>query len=108
MWPRVASSAAVVAACAAVLLAVSVVGPLRSMQAALSLAASDARAFAARWDAVDEQLHAAHVNGVADTRVPSVPMDGTIRGMDFLSREAADWLNQCAARYYGLRSIRAE
>ena len=106
-WPRIASSAAMVAACAVVLLGVSVLGPLRSTQAALSLA-SDARAFAARWDAVDEQLRAARASGVADARVPSVPMDGTIRGMDFLGREAADWLNQCAARYYGLRSIRAE
>jgi hypothetical protein len=28
--------------------------------------------------------------------------------MDFVSRDAADWLNVCVARYYGLRSVRSD
>jgi hypothetical protein len=30
-----------------------------------------------------------------------------VRGMDFVGPNSSDWLNECVARYYGVRSIAA-
>jgi len=105
--PAMAFTPVVVGGCAVLTLGVIVVGPVRSTQSALATVA-DARAYASRWDQIDQQLHSARINGGVDVQVPPLTLDGTIRGMDFLSRDTSDWLNVCAARYYGLRSIRAE
>jgi hypothetical protein len=53
-------------------------------------------------------VRAAHAQGVGDVHVSPLQVVGTIRGMDFLSSDPADWLNVCAARYYGVRAIAAD
>ena len=70
-----------------------------------------ARNFALDWDRQDSQLKAAKKNGIEDVTVPQIG--------DFQSRigkgasdlhlrtDPSFWINRTVARYYGLRSVRA-
>jgi Family of unknown function (DUF6056) len=66
-----------------------------------------ARDYAARWDSIDQQIRTYQADGRTDVRVPGLAPTGLVRGMDFLAPTPDDWLNQCAARYYRVRSITA-
>jgi hypothetical protein len=59
-------------------------------------------AWAARWDEMDAQLRRARARGERDVVVPTVESVG---GVVSFSSDPADWVNNCAARYYGLNSV---
>jgi hypothetical protein len=60
------------------------------------------RAWAAQWDDVDGQLRAAAAQGVKHARVRAL---NPIGGVQAIVEDPKDWVNGCAARYYGLESI---
>lgn len=88
------------------LLVLTLVAPLLETRAALA-EVDEARAYAQRWDSVDAQVRADHAAGLQDVVVPPLPPTGTVRGMDFVGPDPSDWLNECVARYYGLRTVTA-
>lgn len=61
--------------------------------------ATELRAWSASWDAVDRQLRAVHDAGERQAVVPA------IGGVGSITNDAGDWVNICAARYYGLDRI---
>ncbi len=69
------------------------------------------RQFAREWDAMDETLRAARERGQTHVEVPLLPHTGRYQGSVFLYSvhvidfNPTNWVNQCAARYYGLESI---
>lgn len=67
----------------------------------------DARLYASEWDGIDAQVRSARARGVEDIEVAPLTATGAIRDMDFLAPDPSNWLNQCAARYYGVRSLAA-
>ena len=60
------------------------------------------RQWAKEWDVADSQLKAAHAAGVRDAKVPALE---SIAGVGSISPDVQDWVNICAAHYYGLHSI---
>ena len=60
--------------------------------------------YAAIFDAEDQQIRASANAGASDLTVPPLPQNF---GENFVSSDREDWVNQCVARYYGLRSIAA-
>ena len=60
------------------------------------------RQWARNWDETDRQLRRAHADGVPDATVPALD---SIAGVGSISPDVQDWVNICAAHYYGLRSI---
>jgi hypothetical protein len=60
------------------------------------------RQWAFTWDRTDRQIRAAHEQGMLDAVVPAVD---TIAGVGSISPDAGNWVNICAAKFYGLRSI---
>jgi hypothetical protein len=101
-WPRSAQLRPVVAA----LVVVSLASPILMTRAVLAQADA-AHAYAQRWDGIDAQVRADHAAGLQDVVVDPLAPTGTVRGMDFVGPNSADWLNECVARYYGVRSIAA-
>lgn len=89
-----------VAAAAVALLAIW--QPLASARQTLRQAA-ELRAWAARWDETDRRLQLARASGERAAIVPAV---GTIGGVGSISADADDWVNVCAAQYYGLERIK--
>lgn len=102
-WPMVTGSTMV-----AVLLVLS---PLVAAVRTLSVV-SRAREGASIWEQMDSEVRAAKLRGETDLAVP--PVDdvesrlGAHRTELQLERDARNPKNQCAARYYGVNSIRAE
>jgi hypothetical protein len=101
-WPRSAQLRPVVAA----LVVTSLATPVLVTREVLAQADA-AQAYARRWDGIDAQVRADHAAGLQDVIVEPLPPTGTVRGMDFVSPNPTDWLNECVARYYGIRSIAA-
>jgi hypothetical protein len=62
------------------------------------------RAEAAAWDARDEFIRQAVAEGATDLVV--IQLD-TVAGVQEYKGDETFWVNSCAARYYGLRSLRA-
>jgi hypothetical protein len=58
--------------------------------------------WAARWDEMDERLRQARARG---ERHASVPLVESVGGIVSFSPDPGDWVNNCAARYYGLETI---
>jgi hypothetical protein len=67
-----------------------------------------ARDYAAQWDQLDAAVRAERARGVQDVTVRPLPSTGLVQNLDFIGSNRADWLNECVARYYGVRSISAE
>jgi len=65
--------------------------------------AGELRAWAARWDETDRQLRLARASGEKTAIVPAV---GSIGGVGSIGPDADDWVNFCAAQYYGLERIK--
>lgn len=87
----------------AVALGVSLVaaGPVVSTVRTLR-ASADLRRWAQHWDETDRQLRAAKTSGQLHARVSAVEKIG---GVGSISPDPGDWVNICAAHYYGLASI---
>jgi hypothetical protein len=60
------------------------------------------REWARRWDAIDLELRRAQAAGVRDATVPSLE---ALAGVGSISVDPHDWVNVCAANYYGLATI---
>lgn len=60
------------------------------------------RAWAATWDANDRALRAAAAEGRLDATVTAMPPLG---GVGSIAHDPADWVNDCAAQYYRLRTV---
>lgn len=63
---------------------------------------SEYRAWAARWDQTDAQLRAAAAQGVKNAQVRALDQIG---GVPAIVEDPTNWVNNCAARYYGLETI---
>ncbi|MDQ3743772.1 MAG: DUF6056 family protein [Acidobacteriota bacterium] len=85
--------------------------PVAAARRTLSLAAG-AREAAATWDETDRNLRAARGRGELDVTV--APVDdvetrlGAAKTELQIEHDAQNWKNKCAARYYGINSLRAE
>ena len=85
--------------------------PVVAARRTLSLAAG-AREAAATWDETDRNLRAARERGELDVTV--APVDdvetrlGAAKTELQIEHDAQNWKNRCAARYYGINSLRAE
>jgi Family of unknown function (DUF6056) len=101
LWPRLVVQLRPVVAAVVALTLVSPALITRDVLAEVG----EARAYAQRWDGIDAQVRADHAAGLQDVVVRPLAPTGTVRGMDFVGPNPADWLNQCVARYYGIRSI---
>jgi hypothetical protein len=66
-------------------------------------------AYAAEWDARDAAIRAAAQQGTKTyaTRLLSYDI-GEQAGLDIISPDGQDWVNQCAANYYGLDQLKGE
>ena len=82
------------------------VGPVTSSTRLASQFDSD-RAYAAAWDALDNQIRAEHASGNQDMTVQRLNATGTVQNLEFFGPDRQDWLNECVARYYGVNSISA-
>jgi hypothetical protein len=60
------------------------------------------RAWAVQWDDTDYQLRSAHERGQRNAIVPAVDPIG---GVGSIGPDPKDWVNWCAARYYGFDTI---
>jgi hypothetical protein len=60
------------------------------------------RQWARAWDDTDRKLREAQAGGVSDAVVPALEK---LAGVGSISPDPQDWVNICAAKYYGLRSI---
>ncbi|MEP7357599.1 MAG: hypothetical protein ABI847_10200 [Anaerolineales bacterium] len=70
---------------------------LGAMSAARRL--TEARNYAATWDAIDRQLRAARTAGAGNLALPLLVNPG---GIDNYSADPQFWVNQCAQLYYGV------
>ena len=84
----------------ALLIAIAVWHPLASTRAIVRRSA-EFHAWADRWDDTDRQLRAVVASGRRSAVVPAV---GSIGGAGSISA-TPDWVNSCAAQYYGLEEI---
>jgi len=87
----------------AILLAIAALYPLR----AASIALADIPAYRERatmWDAREAQIYLLREQGQTDIMVNQ--FDG-VEGVKEMDVNANHWVNRCAAKYYGLDSIRA-
>lgn len=64
--------------------------------------AGELRVWAARWDETDRQLRLARAGGEKTAIVSAI---GSIGGVGSIGPDADDWVNTCAAQYYGLERI---
>ena len=60
------------------------------------------RAWAARWDETDRRVRLAREEGERRAVVPAVE---SIGGVGSIGPDPTDWVNACAARYYGVETI---
>lgn len=100
------SKQGIVVSCLLILLISS---PLASAYTSLKLI-PQARAGAAQWDAIDQQLRRQQHTGQVDISIPALDLERHLgASATELSIEADpnSWKNICVARYYRLRSIRS-
>jgi hypothetical protein len=95
LWQSRRGLILLIAGCACLL------GPVAATPQILS-AGYAMREWAHRWDATDQQLRAARGAGMQDATVPALEK---LAGVGSISPDPQDWVNICAAHYYGLRSI---
>ena len=76
-------------------------GPVAATPRILTTGAA-MREWARAWDDTDIKLRAAQAGGVRDAVVPALDK---VAGVGSISPDPQDWVNVCAANYYGLRSI---
>ncbi|MBI3494203.1 MAG: hypothetical protein HY047_20850 [Acidobacteria bacterium] len=90
-------------ALAAIALALCAVGtiPIAAARTTMSHAA-EYRTWARQWDEVDGQLRAAAAHGIRHAQVHALDQIG---GVPAIVEDPKDWVNNCAARYYGLETI---
>jgi hypothetical protein len=103
LWWRARAGAATRLPALAIALVVCLVGAvpvLASWQ--IARRGGEYRAWAAQWDQVDGQLRAAAAQGVTRAQVQALDPIG---GVPAIVEDPKDWVNNCAARYYGLESI---
>jgi hypothetical protein len=84
-----------------------ILGPLVTTGQVLAQVAS-ARDYALAWDRVDGEIRAARSEAEQDVTVRPLASTGNVQNLDFIGPNRADWLNECVARYYGVRSIGTE
>jgi Family of unknown function (DUF6056) len=101
-WPRPMQARALASA----LVVLSLAAPLLVARDVLG-EVDTARVYAQRWDGIDAQVRADRAAGLQDVVVDPLAPTGTVRGMDFVGPNSSDWLNECVARYYGVRTIAA-
>jgi hypothetical protein len=65
-------------------------------------AGDEMHAWAARWDVTDRAVRSAAARGLAHAIVPAV---GPIGGVGAITESPGDWVNACAAQYYGVETI---
>jgi len=65
-------------------------------------------AYAERWDALDSGVRAVAATGAQRVLVPLLEVNGNVAGFDFAAASDDNWLNVCAARYYGIASLAAD
>jgi hypothetical protein len=99
------------AVCSIAVTALLILSPLAAARRSFALAAR-ASAGASMWDQMDREVRAARARGEMNVVVPAVPdvesRLGAHRTELQLEQDASNWKNRCAARYYGVNSIRAE
>jgi hypothetical protein len=95
-----ASPSPIMRVAAVLVVALAVCEPLASTTGILRRSA-EVHAWADRWDETDRQLRAAAAGGRRSAVVPAV---GSIGGVGSIS-STPDWVNNCAAQYYGLESV---
>lgn len=62
--------------------------------------------FAAEWDVTNAQITALAANGVRDVMLPPLQDDiAPFIGLDTLTSVSTYWVNDCAARYYGISTL---
>ena len=87
------------------LMGAAVVYPLR---AAVNVYQSNGpvyRAYANQWDARDAEIQALTKQGATDITIEQLD---TIYGVNEYKENPTDWINRCAAEFYGLKTIRAQ
>lgn len=94
VWRAVVPAAAIVIALIAVESARSTARTLTQISAL--------RQWASDWDAGDRELRAAAREGRLHASAPAL---APIGGVGAISRDATDWVNVCAAQYYGLATV---
>jgi hypothetical protein len=108
---RARLSARALNAAAAASLTLLLLPPLFAARRTLALVPG-AREAAATWDEMDRSLRAARERGTPDMTV--APIDdvetrlGAAKTELQIEHDAQNWKNKCAARYYGINSVRAE
>jgi hypothetical protein len=81
-------------------------GPGLSIWTTLVGDAPDYRIFANEWDTREYQIRAAAVAGTQDIQVAAFTVDlGKVAGLDTISSDPNQWVNVCAANYYGVKSL---
>ncbi len=98
---NIVSSRALVLPLTAMVLMLAAVQSARSTRTTLALAPA-MRQWAATWDRSDRELRAAARKGRVDAIVPRLDPVG---GVGSIGPDPADWVNGCAAQYYGLASV---
>jgi hypothetical protein len=86
------------------LLIVIAIGTVKSAQATARTLrfASSLRSWTTIWDQADRELREAARIGRLDATAPSLPPVG---GVGSIGPDPTDWVNACAAQYYGLGSV---
>lgn len=78
-----------------------IVGPIANLPM-IAATGSTIRMWARDWDETDRQIRLAQAGGTRDAMVSALDI---VAGVGSISPDAQNWVNICAARYYGLRSI---
>jgi hypothetical protein len=85
-----------------------IVGPLASTWQTLTQL-PDFQSYAVEWDQRDQGIRTAIGQGVERFATIAFTVDlGAKAGLDIITSNPSDWVNVCAAMYYGLDSITAE
>ena len=102
-WMRGLAWEQAAAALALICIAVAAFYPLRAARLTYEESA-EYRTWAAAWDARDAMIRTQAAEGSSDLVVPSLSGIDQIKELDV---RPGHWINRCAARYYGVGSIRA-
>jgi hypothetical protein len=94
-------SAALIRMTALVIMLIAIGQPMASTRRILRQA-DELHAWALRWDDTNRALELAHARGETSAIVPAV---GSIGGVGSIGLDPTDWVNVCAAQYYGLERI---
>ena len=81
-----------------------VIGPLVMARDVL-VQIPTARAYAAAWDQLDNEVRAERHQGMQDVTVRTLASTGMVQNLDFVGPNRNDWFNACVARYYDLNTI---